>query len=109
MKEIIYYGRDHNKRPVVTVCLIENTDGYSRGVAACSEQDNPCKRVGRKIAKERALYAARTKKNNCVIDTVRGMNSLKSGGINPMAFGYLKSGHNMPLTKFETELIFGEF
>ncbi len=60
MKEIIYYERDENKRPVLTVCLIanDNKDVLSRGVAKCSKKDMPYKKVGRAIATGRAKKMA---------------------------------------------------
>lgn len=61
-----YYLRDmrHRKgkkgRPVVTVCLIvdKNRRVIVRGVSICSLKDNPCKKTGRRIARNRALWAA---------------------------------------------------
>ncbi|MHA1408524.1 MAG: hypothetical protein ACTSSG_14255 [Candidatus Heimdallarchaeaceae archaeon] len=71
MKEIYYYIRDEKNRPMITVCLLEETNyynltkKYTRGVALCSEKDIPCKKVGRKIAKQRASYALENEFNSC--------------------------------------------
>ena len=58
-----YYVRDIENRPVITVCLIEKLGEYYRGVALCSELDQPCKRVGRNIAEGRAISALKNIKN----------------------------------------------
>ena len=61
MKEIIYYERDENKRPILTVCLVVNKCKIvlSRGVAKCSKKDMPVKKIGRAIATGRARRAAK--------------------------------------------------
>lgn len=60
--EWIYYLRDNLKRPIITVCLLENENGmFARGIALCSNKDQPCKRIGRTIAKGRAVKALLTK------------------------------------------------
>jgi hypothetical protein len=71
MKEYYYYFRNAEKKPYVTVCLLvneQNSDGeWSRGVAICSAQDNPCKKTGRKIAYQRAIHAMMIESNNLPI------------------------------------------
>ena len=57
MKELYYYYRDKDRRPLVTVCLLVNGDEMARGVAICSPLDIPCKRTGRHIARGRAVKA----------------------------------------------------
>lgn len=59
MKELYYYHRDVNYRPVETVCLLSTSNGehYSRGIALCSPEDSPCKKFGRKVARGRAMKA----------------------------------------------------
>lgn len=52
-----YYYRDSQRRPVVTVCLLEKDDLYYRGVAICSLDDQPVKARGRAIAWLRAVRA----------------------------------------------------
>ena len=73
MKEKYYYIRDEENKPRVTVCLMKEEEGdvgiTSRGVSVCSYQDNPCKRVGRKIARNRANYALLTGEDSLPILT----------------------------------------
>ena len=58
IKPFFYYLRDKDMRPMVTVCLLVfQGDIVARGVAICSQKDAPCKRVGRSIAKGRAMKA----------------------------------------------------
>lgn len=58
MKEHFYYIRDDRRRPVITVCILsENGVAKAKGMAVCSLQDNPSKKVGREIAKNRAYHA----------------------------------------------------
>ena len=52
-----YYKRDKDNKPLVTVCLIHGSNGIGRGVAICSPNDNPVKKIGREYAKRRALKA----------------------------------------------------
>lgn len=54
-KEIYYYFRDENNRPIVTVCLIKDGDYVRRGVSICSIADGSNKKIGRKIAQGRAM------------------------------------------------------
>jgi hypothetical protein len=55
--EFYYYLRDSEKRPVVTVALKKTGGTYARGIAICSNSDNPSKKTGRKIARGRAMAA----------------------------------------------------
>ena len=59
MKEQMYYyyTRDSQNRPMVTTCLIKGERGIGKGVAICSLEDLPVKKVGKQIAKDRALKA----------------------------------------------------
>ena len=57
MKAFYYYNRDNKKRPVITKCFITDGVTWSRGVAVCSLKDNPCKKVGKRIAYRRAMHA----------------------------------------------------
>ena len=52
-----YYLRDEHNRPIVTVCLMYIEGYVSRGIALCSPKDNPCKKIGRGIAYNRASKA----------------------------------------------------
>lgn len=57
-----YYLRDRLQKPIVTICLLvaTETEQKARGIAICSVQDAPNKKVGRAIALGRALKALRT-------------------------------------------------
>lgn len=59
MDEYIYYMRDCNNRPMITVCLMQNEDGkYARGISICSlKETGPDKKVGRMYARGRAIRA----------------------------------------------------
>jgi hypothetical protein len=57
MKTFFYYDRDDKNRPIGTICFATDGKRYARGVAVCSENDNPCKKTGRRIAQSRALKA----------------------------------------------------
>lgn len=59
VKEKYMYYRDVNEGlRIMTVCLLKDDKGnIARGVAICSNLDNPLKSEGRKLAKERALAA----------------------------------------------------
>lgn len=108
MRELFYYGRDDQNKPVVTVCLLENGGELARGVAACSQQDNPHKRVGRNIAKERARYAMMTKGNNCVINGIKGVHAILRSNVAGVDLGWMKSAYNPKLTEFEERLLYGD-
>ena len=104
-----YYYRDAKNRPVVTVCLIQANGDVTRGVAIYSLLDNPCKKTGRKISRDRAIYAMKTKENNCDIDRADAHLVLSSviegsGGL----FGWSKSAFNPYLTHLENKIIYGE-
>ncbi len=62
---IIYYNRDDQNRPIVTVCLMKYGEDWARGVAVCNlKYDKPSKKIGRKIASNRAANAIRTRKSH---------------------------------------------
>ena len=65
MKTRYYYIRDDKNRPITTICLLKEGKETSRGVSICSDQDVPCKKVGRKIAFERAVYALANQTSVC--------------------------------------------
>ena len=63
MKEYYYYTSDED-HPLISCCLIfTNPKDYVRGLAYCSKNDNPNKKVGRSIARQRAFYALKYGKN----------------------------------------------
>lgn len=61
-----YYLRDRLQKPIVTICLLVDTESEqkARGIAICSVQDAPNKKVGRAIALGRALKALRAQKTD---------------------------------------------
>jgi len=52
-----YYLRDDKKQPMVTVCVVRIGSNYARGVSICSPYDQPNKKLGRKYARDRALFS----------------------------------------------------
>jgi hypothetical protein len=78
MKEIFYFIRDKDHKPVISVCLlIETSDSppgnlktvAARGVAICSDRDTPCSKLhahqsnGPGIALRRAWKAWKSEKD----------------------------------------------
>lgn len=107
-KSKYYYCRDSNNRPVVTVCLLKSNGNIAQGVAICSLLDNPCKKTGRKIARDRAIHAMKTRSNNCDIATSQAhlvLSSVHAAGAG--IFGFKKSSYNPPLTQLENKIIYG--
>ena len=104
-----YYCRDGNNRPVVTVCLLQVNGDISRGVAICSFLDNPCKKTGRKISRDRAIHAMKTRVENCEIDTTNAHLVLSSVSEESVGmFNWVKSAYNPQLTDHENKLVFRE-
>ena len=98
IRDDIKTSPDSNGRPIITVCLIKVSGDIGRGLAICSDLDQPCKKVGRSIARTRALYALAQEKNWC---------EMKRGDKIPlMAFidGFYKSTYNPELTDYEQKL-----
>jgi hypothetical protein len=104
MREIVkyYYCRDDASRPITTVCLLKANGDVARGLAICSNDDNPCKKTGRKISRDRAVFAMKTKTNSCAILTLRAWFCVAMG------VGRFKSAYNPPLTQLENKLLYGE-
>jgi hypothetical protein len=65
--EKYYLFRDHRRRPVVTVCIVNDAGAAGFGFAVCSPNDNPRKSTGKAIAEGRARKAL---KNKCHSDPV---------------------------------------
>jgi len=111
--EKYYYIRDEVRitkdglgRPIITVCLIRVGNDIGRGIAICSDLDQPCKKVGRAIAKTRALYALAKEKNSCKIGRWSFDNVLLANRefmSNSVPFP-LKSTYNPELTEYEEKL-----
>ena len=72
LKYYFWYIRDKDNRPIITVCLAHDEEAniFSRGIAVCIWKDNPDKKLGRKIAKDRAIKAMGTRCDD-VADTMR--------------------------------------
>jgi len=68
MKAYYYYIRDADRKPIITVCLLFYKDDniITKGLAFCCYKDVPCKKVGRRIALERALHAYSIEINDCM-------------------------------------------
>ena len=64
MEEKYYYLRNKENEPVLTACLLKEKDQIARGLAICSFQDSPCKRIGRAIAKGRAKKALKRQESS---------------------------------------------
>lgn len=47
----------HQKEPRITVCYLRTEDCTAVGIAICGPRDNPCRKVGKKIARQRAQHA----------------------------------------------------
>ena len=108
--EEYYYLRDKQKRPTVTVCLVSGNRGLSRGIAVCSLRDHPVKKVGRALAKKRALQAYWTKKNTQYLTSKRAklviMDTSSFGEGMPTWMGMPKSTFEPVLTDREVEILF---
>lgn len=82
MKFYFYYDRDENYAPVRTTCLLVTENGeMAKGIAVCSPNDQPRKKIGRSISYGRAAKALRTQTSK------------------------LFSNHNPILTEFEKKII----
>jgi hypothetical protein len=104
-REIYYYLRTPEKKPVITVCLLEKNGEMARGVAVCSKLDNPCRKTGRKIARTRAQWALENKGNNCAIATSNCFRALWQAKIVGSLFDYLKAAYNPEISYFEKQIM----
>lgn len=58
METRYYYYRDWNHRPLITLAMVTDEHGdVGYGWAVTSPLDNPCKRIGKSIARARAIAA----------------------------------------------------
>lgn len=105
-KSAYYYVRDHEMRPVVTVCLMKIGTVVSRGMAICSLRDQPCKKTGRRLARNMCLRAFGKKKSGCPVlrDKANGiLYALDDQFIRDLDF---KSEYHVePLNDFEAKII----
>ena len=103
-REIYYYLRDGERKPVVTVCLLEAENERARGVSICSKKDNPSKRSGKKIAKDRAKYALKKKGHHLPIEPKGGeAKILESVNASPSFFDFLKAAYNPEINHIEMQ------
>jgi len=104
--EKYYYIRDEQNRPIITVCLIRVDFEISRGIAICSDLDQPCKKIGRAIAKTRALYALAKEKNSCEMGrwNFRNVQSANNEFVDGFILPTTKSTYNPKLTDYEMKL-----
>lgn len=106
MQEKYYYFRDLNEmKPLVTVCLMVGEGKISRGVAICSPSDNPAKKVGRAIARERARWAMKNRRSNCNLgrrEAYKVLDRTWAGSRIPFIF---KSEYMPALTNYEMKIL----
>ena len=88
---IFYYLRDNQNRPLITVCLHKINGAICRGIAICSDKDNPSKKTGKTIAFGRAMRARKSKKESEIINR-------KEADI-------YKSSNDPVFTEFEVKLL----
>ena len=99
-----YYLRDKQNRPLVTVCLLRDSDlKVYQGVAICSPKDNPNKKTGKAIAFGRAKQAAENKKDSGDIFRQEAYEILSK--VNDFNFYLFKSSCDPVLTQHETKLL----
>jgi len=107
MKEYYYYIRDEEKKPRITVCLLQVDDPskkincIAKGIAICCMKDNPCKKEGRNLAKERALLALKNKAH-CLPMVWRKNITLNE-------FYHFKAYFEPQLTEYEGRILYGGF
>lgn len=107
-----YYIRDSIKsdpnglgRPVITVCLIEDHGGIvARGISICSNLDQPCKKVGRAIAKTRAMSALVLERDSLAINRFPYKAYTPLLSFSNHSCGGFKSYYNPSLTRYEQKL-----
>ena len=104
-----YYYRDKENKPRVTVCLLDVNGDRGVGMSVCSLLDNPCKKIGRKIARIRAVHALVSKSNNCESFTDGALEALfKTDYFDDHSMPVFKSAYNPPPTQREINIIYGK-
>ena len=101
-----YYYRGEKNKPIVTVCLIKLADGkVCRGIAICSDTDNPVYKEGRRKAFQRAYDAtkdfSRVPFGHDAIASPRAIRIKERVG---MPFNH-KAYHNIRPTEFEEKIL----
>jgi hypothetical protein len=108
--ERFYYLRDELDRPMVTICLVAGPKGVGKGVAVCSVDDNPVKKIGRRLARDRAIRSYWTSANNKKLWTDNAIQViylvLGDGFKARELIGKPKSHFNPELTAYEKKLLF---
>jgi len=104
ISEHYYYIRDDVHRPIITVCLIKLGKHVAKGVAICSDKDNPCKKTGRAIAKGRANKAMFNEMNCSEINRYN-LSSVENAADETEVDAYYKALFNPTLTEFEQKLL----
>lgn len=105
-----YHTHDGARRPVVSVCLVEDDDGvFSRGIAVCSPLDfgNLTKKKGKLIARNRALKAANTRESYAPIARPHVVKQIRDAGGLVIYFsnGRCKAAYNVQLTLSEDLMV----
>ena len=106
-----YYLRDRGTNaPRVTKCIVRNEKGdVAIGSAICSFMDIPNKKVGRRIAYNRAMYALNKNMNVLPIDSEKArsvLSSVAQGGLDDHKGVYLNRNELIDyLTSFEKRLL----
>lgn len=105
-KMFYYHLRNKEGRPLITVCVVRKGDDFARGVSVCSLLDMPVKKVGRRIARDRALKALFNKEDDLSAITLNAFSVL--GQIED-DYSFIeddeyKSKYLPKLTAFEKEL-----
>jgi hypothetical protein len=112
----VYYIRDFQRRPVVTVALCDYDDDGTvcRGVSLCSELDAPVKSRGRDIAIGRMWKAyfhqedSEPIRNMRRVPDVDGLFEIDEDGNERPVFEF-KSGYDVEMTEYELSLMDDDF
>jgi hypothetical protein len=117
MEERFYYLRDPENKPIVTVCLLLDVqDGsyddtiwmkthVARGIAICSNLDAPNKKVGRAIAKGRALKALMNGSHSPMLREELDIIQEQLEDVDLLSIDNYKGETDPKLTKYETNLL----
>lgn len=100
-----YFHRNRFNRPMITVCICKKGDEFSRGVSICSINDSPNKRLGRKIARDRALKALFDKEHSDGIHFRRDIRDVLNTYDYALILDYFKSEYMPCLTEYERMLM----
>lgn len=104
-----YYLRDFNNVPVVTVCVVRKGNEYARGVSICSSYDQVNKNVGRRISRDRALFAIHNRAtDDNIINRSEAVDVLNDINYDTLYINY-KFEYNPQLSYFEMKLFWTEF